>query len=297
MSAARNSDRYGLTLVELLVVIAIVTVALSLSIGGIVKAREAAYSADCRSQLKQIALAVQSYEARIGNFPSSNTSFFGTMVQWRVHILPEIGQEPLWLAAANAARQDPRSYLNPPHSGVSAVVRTYGCPSDWRLATPQTNSFGEKMGLSSYLAVGGANSSEPWAKGIFGRPQPVKANEVTDGLSNTLLIGERPPPSSFDAGWWYSAIIPSSVDQSAVGPNGALAIEWFVPNAFDRCSACFGPGRLDNSNDRWHFWSLHAGGANFALADGSVRFFPYSSGPILPTLATMSGTEPVVPLD
>lgn len=53
----------------------------------------------------------------------------------------------------------------------------------------------------------------------------------------------------------------------------------------------FGPGRTDNPCDRWHFWSLHPGGANFAFADGSVRFMPYGAKAIMPALATRDGGE------
>jgi prepilin-type processing-associated H-X9-DG protein len=55
----------------------------------------------------------------------------------------------------------------------------------------------------------------------------------------------------------------------------------------------FGPGRLENPCDRFHFWSLHPGGAHFLFADGSVRLLPYSAQPIMVSLATRSGGEVV----
>jgi prepilin-type processing-associated H-X9-DG protein len=55
----------------------------------------------------------------------------------------------------------------------------------------------------------------------------------------------------------------------------------------------FARGRIDNPCDLFHFWSFHPGGANFALADGSVRFLPYSANALLPALATRSGGEPI----
>jgi prepilin-type processing-associated H-X9-DG protein len=51
----------------------------------------------------------------------------------------------------------------------------------------------------------------------------------------------------------------------------------------------YGPGRLDNPCDRYHFWSLHSGGGNWLFADGSVRFLTYTAGSILPALATRAG--------
>lgn len=55
----------------------------------------------------------------------------------------------------------------------------------------------------------------------------------------------------------------------------------------------FQPGDLRNNCDSFHFWSTHPGGANFAFADGSVRFLSYSADPIMPALATRSGGETV----
>ncbi|MFO0803834.1 MAG: H-X9-DG-CTERM domain-containing protein [Gemmataceae bacterium] len=58
-------------------------------------------------------------------------------------------------------------------------------------------------------------------------------------------------------------------------------------------SQAFRPGRLENPCDVNHFWSPHPGGANFAFADGSVRFLSYSADPIMPALATRAGGEVV----
>ncbi|MBI3407848.1 MAG: DUF1559 domain-containing protein [Planctomycetes bacterium] len=55
----------------------------------------------------------------------------------------------------------------------------------------------------------------------------------------------------------------------------------------------FSPGSLTEQCDMFHFWSLHSGGANFAFADGSVRFLSYSAAPIMPALATRAGGEVV----
>ena len=60
-----------------------------------------------------------------------------------------------------------------------------------------------------------------------------------------------------------------------------------------RQSYPYGPGEPDNMCDTFHFWSRHPGGANFAFADGSVRFLRYEADPILPALATRAGNEAV----
>jgi prepilin-type processing-associated H-X9-DG protein len=69
-----------------------------------------------------------------------------------------------------------------------------------------------------------------------------------------------------------------------------------LPDSDPICSAIplsFSYGRLNNPCDRLHLWSLHAGGANFAFADGSVRFLSYSADSIMPALATRAGGETV----
>jgi prepilin-type processing-associated H-X9-DG protein len=78
------------------------------------------------------------------------------------------------------------------------------------------------------------------------------------------------------------------------GPDGAMMEEEGL-RADETCSGPFryGPGSVDNPCDRYHFWSLHPGGANFLFADGSARFLPYSAAPIMVALATRSGQETI----
>jgi prepilin-type processing-associated H-X9-DG protein len=55
----------------------------------------------------------------------------------------------------------------------------------------------------------------------------------------------------------------------------------------------YGPGRLENPCDSYHFWSLHPAGANFLFADGSARYLSYAAEPIMVALATCRGGEVV----
>jgi prepilin-type processing-associated H-X9-DG protein len=105
------------------------------------------------------------------------------------------------------------------------------------------------------------------------------------------MLGERPPPTLLDLGWWYRGW-GQSRDGSAEMLLGVA--EKNVSN-----TGCIpGPYRFVNGNlqiqcDVFHFWSLHSGGANFAFADGSVRFMSYSADNIMPALATRAGGEVV----
>lgn len=64
-----------------------------------------------------------------------------------------------------------------------------------------------------------------------------------------------------------------------------------VPNSGCTSEIKFGPSLASHPCAPFHFWSLHKSGANFLMADGSVRFFPYSAKKILPALASKAGGE------
>ena len=55
----------------------------------------------------------------------------------------------------------------------------------------------------------------------------------------------------------------------------------------------YGPGTIKNPCDQFHFWSLHTGGSNFLMGDGSVHYFAYSAAPVMTALATRNGGESV----
>jgi hypothetical protein len=128
----------------------------------------------------------------------------------------------------------------------------------------------------------------------------VRLTDVSDGTSNTLLVGERPTTPDLLWGWWFAEIgewpwfgSPDLVlGVQEVDANNPPQTE-YVPNDFYR------PGSLDDPNyyHRWHHWSMHANGSNWLLSDGTVRFITYAAGSaVLPAMATRSGGE-VVPSD
>ncbi len=125
--------------------------------------------------------------------------------------------------------------------------------------------------------------------------QGVRITDVTDGTSQSLYLGERPPPGRLFSGNWYTLDLPDLTLPYATGLvySGTLFVRSDV--GFGPCKGPFrfGPGRVENPCDSRHFWSLHTGGANFAFVDGSVRFLPYSADSIMPALATRAGGEAV----
>lgn len=149
--------------------------------------------------------------------------------------------------------------------------------------------------MTSYLGVAGTERHQE--DGIFHKNLAVRISDITDGTSNTLMIGERPAgPNGIYAGWyaWWGSSVCRSAQILPVGPN-----DW-IPREGVGCRPepiSFRPGQIGNACDLNHYWSPHSTGANFAFADGSVRFLRYDADPIMPALATRAGGESVTNLD
>jgi prepilin-type processing-associated H-X9-DG protein len=209
-------------------------------------------------------------------------------------ILPYVEQGPLWEQTRLAFAHDVNPFNDPPHVGLATVIKVYECPADSRLGSPLVGPDGRRGAYSSYLGVRGGFGSHK--DGMFPGIPGINFHEVTDGLSNTLMVGERPPSASLDSGWWYTRHPDGDAVDRGLYAEGAVE-EPCVPPAMPDPDwgfshrFVFGPGRLTNECDKYHFWSLHPSGANFAMGDGSVRFISYTSWRILRPLATRNGGE------
>jgi prepilin-type processing-associated H-X9-DG protein len=121
----------------------------------------------------------------------------------------------------------------------------------------------------------------------------VRFADVTDGLSNTLLLGERPPSFDLVFGWWYAGT-GQDWNGSAEMILGVREPNYGLRPDYPACPKKtyeFGPGRFAEPCDVYHYWSPHPGGAMFAAVDGSVRFMRYDANAVMPKLATRAGGE------
>ena len=135
--------------------------------------------------------------------------------------------------------------------------------------------------------------------GVLYQDSRIRLGDIADGTSNTLMLGERPASADLQFGWWYAG-----VGQAGTGSADlVLGVREQNLQPISGGSPC-GPGAYPFSqggfNDpcaMFHFWSPHPGGANFAFADGSVRFLSYAADPLMPALASRAGGESASPPD
>jgi prepilin-type processing-associated H-X9-DG protein len=206
-------------------------------------------------------------------------------------LLPYIEQENVWKEIEAAFASDPdrmRFYGHEPHHRMLGVpVLLFNCPADSRLPGPHLAAV--PVAFTSYLGVSG--SSRPGNDGMLYLDSRVRFSDVTDGTSNTFMVGERPPSADYQFGWWYRGW-----GQEQSGSCEMLMSVREMNVTFRDCPPGpydFKDGTRSDKCDAFHFWSLHTGGANMLMADGSVKFALYSINDLLPALATRSGAESV----
>jgi prepilin-type N-terminal cleavage/methylation domain-containing protein/prepilin-type processing-associated H-X9-DG protein len=319
----RQMPRPGFTLIELFVVIAVLAILFCLLLPATQRVRDVALRSQCQNNLKQIGLACHNYHDQHAKFPPGLDTRVGTLefltqnkycLSWMARILPFVDQEPLskhtqseyarlyypWGFAANG----PQS----PHVGLGTEMPLFRCPYESRrLVNTRVDlgGFESEIAFTSYLGnsgtICGAND------GIFYDCSAVKITMITDGTSNTLLVGERPPSADLWFGWWYAGAGYSDPVFGQIGVGDVVLgvrekvyaadpFQQLAPRAQYEDLNCasrfhFQAGNVNDPCDQVHFWSEHFGGANFVFADGSVHFLTYDIDKIMPALATRAGGE------
>jgi prepilin-type N-terminal cleavage/methylation domain-containing protein len=301
-----SQKRTGFTLIELLVVIAIIAILIALLVPAVQKVRAAAARASCQNNLKQLALACHGFADAQKRFPMQKDPVIGKVYNtadssWYVPILPHIEQTAVFQDMSQGTDKQ-----------RIAVIPNFTCPLDPR--SPASEIYSNTWGPTDYVGITGLNytSNKPTEIGVINQALPgpqsrkVKPTDVTDGTSNTVMIGERPISCDLFWGWWsynvgYDAVSGSqNTYRLSGGTIGGGACQDKVPGSYQCGSAPWrfgdGPKNVSYLCAMNQMWSLHESGGNFGLADGSVRFFSYAAGlTVIPAMSTIAGGEVVDP--
>jgi prepilin-type N-terminal cleavage/methylation domain-containing protein len=279
MSVGAKVSR-GFTLIELLVVIAIIAILIALLLPAVQQAREAARRTQCKNNLKQLGLAVHNYHDTFLCFPpqmlnvnTNNDRRWG----WGVSILPYVEQAALYNLLNPNGAQIPAASTN--YNGKKPLQDTlavYVCPSD---AGSNTNQFHPSANASSAPADWYAKSNYVCNQQIMryrsGYAGPCfQMRDVTDGTTNTLMIGERRLDPNAKRRY-----VGSIIWGTAHG-TGDSANVFHAGHPINTARDCITEGDCndydadagDTYRTRFAASSLHVGGAHFAMADGSVQF-------------------------
>ncbi|MFO0936718.1 MAG: DUF1559 domain-containing protein [Gemmataceae bacterium] len=305
----------GFTLIELLVVIAIIAILIGLLLPAVQKVREAAVRTQCINNMHNIALACHSYHDANGFMPlaiegSDQPNYFGTYPHhhwywsWMTSILPFVEQDNLY-RMADTWDNTGNNYCYPwstTNTALGTPVKTWQCPMDQRQLVAQDEG-GYLVAFTGIVATRG--TMQKLNDGVICNTR-VRMTSISDGSSNTFMVGERPPSGDWFFGWWFAGagyVNPSNgYLQNGTGDVVLGTADTDFPPAlafsFNGGYSCastmyqFQPGKITNNCDMAHYWSLHSGGANFGMADGSVRFVTYSTTQtIMTACGTRSGGE------
>lgn len=313
---APTSQRRGFTLIELLVVIAIIAILIGLLLPAVQKVRDAAARMSCQNNMKQLGLAYHNYaSANNDKFPPAYEYYPPTKAHGPgVFLLSYIEQGPL------AAQYDMNTlfFVGNNANVIKTPLKMYQCPSTpnpnrlytvpsalasalgvppWTAAAADYQPLTGIMGSFWTAAVGtGAGGGRD---GALSANQYVKILSISDGTSNTILLGEiAGKPDKYAQGKFISA-----GTETGSGWGDPLAGENWLSGSDGTGSISPGTCAIGCTNSQpWgstgrNLYSFHTNGANVVLADGSVRFLTSStSAPVIIYMVTRSKGE-VIPSD
>jgi type II secretion system protein G len=296
------SRRRAFTLIELLVVIAIIAVLIGLLLPAVQKVREAANRSKCQNNLKQIGLALHNFHDANGKFPAGWYGFESLSAfpkqnnrpwAWSTYLLPYIEQSALY-SRLNPGANTFLSVFQKDLAALQTAIPTYLCPSDdlpdsfpLNDNRPFTKMTGTKtlIGLSNYPGAHGGGAGNGLFSGqdanaaIAGKVLYIQRNvlDLTDGSSNIIAVGERCSRKitpNTPTGGQYAAVWAGFDGEEADTANPPVMGKYaIVGHTIYRMN----DGYQGNTGTAAYtpqeaFSSLHTGGINVVLGDGSVRF-------------------------
>jgi prepilin-type processing-associated H-X9-DG protein/prepilin-type N-terminal cleavage/methylation domain-containing protein len=287
--------RSAFTLIELLVVISIIGVLVALLLPAVQSAREQARLATCTNNLKQMGVALANYSSRHGAFPPGYQSIYSTLFQaevgpgwgWASMLLPDLEQQSIY--------DNIRFETVLPDGSISTArltsMKVFLCPSDsmplsWTATDGESWLYGGHVYSSSipicdvagsnYIGMFGIGEPGVNGEGVFFRGSFLPPSTITDGLSQTLCVGERAENLNLGRGMatWVGAVPGANLWSCAPSPfepdAGTCVKEDGSGMTLGHTGEGHGPG--DPMGDVNQFNSRHGKGANFLYCDGHVRY-------------------------
>jgi len=308
-TVTQRGRRKAFTLIELLVVIAIIAVLIALLLPAVQQAREAARRTQCRNNLKQIGLALHNYHDIANQFPPAQNGPGHGPTLW-VHILPQLEQGNLYnklyfsSSAFYPAGTGTEQLAN--STALHGVVPAYmQCPSSALPATTNVTN-GSAPGGSvamvepSYVVIGGADNhptTDPnaahgpvGAGGVLMNQGSGSFRDMTDGSSNTIMIGEqsgwimdgatqRDTRASHTMGGWMGYSLTNPVRPRGPGsmPGGTSDRCWnYTTVMYPINPKSYVAANMGDQKCNTPIQSIHSGGAHVLFGDGRVQFLSES---------------------
>lgn len=288
----------GFTLVELLVVIAIIGVLVALLLPAVQAAREAARRMRCQNSLKQIGLASHNFHDVTGEMPRAFNGDTG--LSWHVYILPYIEQQALYNqfdtttvtnSHGSPNRNDPhgltivpayhctscpfkRQPFNPPNhinGPTDLIPANTGSPA----AVPHYYGVNGPRGTNYPVGTGTHEGVPAATSGIFQRDGTIRMARITDGTSNTMMVAEMSWVSTVYGTRWRTWVRGGDEYAGVVAGRPSFVVS--CRNVTNPINSIFNANLVVPYNDM-PFGSMHPGGMNVTLGDGSVRFIAQNLG-------------------
>ena len=280
--AARQPSQCGFTLIELLVVIAIIAILIALLLPAVQQAREAARRSQCKNNLKQIGLALANYESTYRSYPAGrlgcdgitsgpcngNPNYTRVGISAFVMLLPQLEATALYqqFDLNDLAWGPSATWPTSNKAAVESRPKVYVCPSD--VSAPFVVSNGLNAATGSYALVGGSfgpskgigDQVKITNNGPFNYKIAYAPRDITDGLSNTMFVGEvfESDTNKSTNIWTLTGRLESCLRNTENPPN--------TPPGTGITTSPYG-APLNGA-----FGSQHVGGAQFLFGDGHVSF-------------------------